>query len=159
MNAMTDSIRGNLEALVEARGDSVDSLRDLASELEDSASDAPAAERKRIQHSEDSVRTRMRAMVDRLKADEARLNALEEVSGLSPAERDSLAAMGPALRDSIQRMVAKQLQQVQAEVQRAHQQASRVKTQVQVEAPAPPASPKPAKAANPTPAPPARPKK
>lgn len=157
MNAMTDSLRTQLENLVEARGDSVDSLKDLASQLEDSASNAPAAQRRKLQHSEDSVRVLMRAMVDRLKSDEARLNALEEVSGLSPSERDSLAAMGPALRDSIQRMVAKQLQQAQVQIQKAHQEAARGRGKaavnvgapavgvgdpgVKVEAPAPPTPP------------------
>lgn len=158
MNQITDSIRTSLENQVEARGDSVDSLKDLASELEDSASNAPAAQRKKIQHSEDSVRTQMRAMVDRLKADESRLNTLEEVSGLSQSERDSLAALGPALRDSIQRMVAQQLQQAHTQIQKAHQEATRARgraavnagapavgtgpTSVKVEAPAPPVKPR-----------------
>ncbi len=167
MNAMTDSLRNSLEAAVEARGDSVDSLRDLASELEDSASNAPAAQRKKIQHSEDSVRTQMRAMVDRLKADEARLNALEEVSGLSREERDSLAGMGPAMRDSIQRMVARELQKAQVQIEKARQASAtaRGETTVRVEAPAPAAAPKPGlpakptvgQGANPAPAPPAKP--
>lgn len=143
MSAHTDSLRTELEAQVEARGDSVDSLKDLAAELEDSASNVPAAQRRNVQRSADSVRTVMRAMVDRLKADEARLNALEEVSGLSPAERDSLMGLGPAIRDSIQRMVARELQQARVQIQRARQEAAKVtvQTEVKVEAPAPPAPP------------------
>lgn len=158
MNAVTDSIRSSLETLVEARGDSVDALRDLASELEDSASNAPAVQRKKIQHSEDSVRSQMRAMVDRLKSDEARLNSLEEVSGLSSSERDSLVtSMGPEWRDSIQRVVARQLQQAQGQIQKAREDAARARgkaavkvgaqgtntgeSSVKVEAPAPPAPP------------------
>jgi len=143
MAAHTDSLRADLEAQVEARTDSVDSLKDLAAELEDSASNVPAAARRKVQQSADSVRAVMRAMVDRLEADEARLGALEEVSGLSPAERDSLATMGPALRDSIQRIVARELQKAQVQIQRARQEAAKVKvqTEVKVEAPAPPAPP------------------
>ena len=144
MSAHTDSLRNELEARVEARGDSVDSLKDLTADLEDSASNVPAAQRKRVQHSADSVRSQMRAMVDLLKADEARLNALEEVSGLSPAERDSLAAFGPAMRDSVHRVVARELQRVQVQIQRARQEAAKARVQpgMKVEAPAPPAQPR-----------------
>jgi hypothetical protein len=138
--AHTDSVREQLETLVEARGDSVDSLKDTASELEDSSANAPAALRRQLQRSADSVRTRMRAMLDRLKADEARLNALEEVSGLTPAERDSLALLGPRIADSVRRIVARELQRAQLEIQRAQQDAQR-NTTVPVEAPAPPAKP------------------
>jgi hypothetical protein len=147
MSAHTDSLRDAMETQVEARGDSVDTLKELASDLEDSASNVSAVQRRRLQRSADSVRTQMRAMVDRLKADEAHLHALEEVSGLSPAERDSLAAFGPALRDSVQRIVARELQQAQLQIQRAQLEAARtrVRTEVKVEAPAPPPPPPKAK--------------
>jgi hypothetical protein len=141
LTARTDSMREALEALVEARGDSVDSLKDVASELEDSSADAPPALRRQLQRSADSVRIHMRAMLDRLKADEARLNALEEVSGLTPAERDSLAALGPHIADSVHRIVARELQRAQEEIQRAQQEAAK-NSNVRVEAPAPPAKPR-----------------
>jgi hypothetical protein len=153
--AHTDSVREQLESLVEARGDSVDNLRDAAEELEDSASNAPVGQRRQLQRGADSVRSQMRAMVDRLKADEARLSALEEVSGLSPAERDSLANLGATIRDSVHRVVARELQKAQAEIQRAQRAAQTgapavnvgepaVKVgdpAVKVEAPAPPKPP------------------
>ncbi len=151
----TDSIRQVLEARVEARGDSVDALKDRSAELEDSAGNLSASQRRRVQRSADSVRAIMRALLDRMKGDEARLNALEEVSGLTPAERDSLARLGPTIRDSVQRMVARELQKVQEQLQKAQQDRARTSVQVQVEPPAPGAAP----AASPAPAPPARPRR
>lgn len=142
-NAHTDSVRTVLEALVEARGDSVDSLKDIAAELEDSSANAPAASRRQLQRSADSVRSRMRAMLDRLKADEARLNALEEVTGLSAAERDSLAAaLGGSISDSVNRIVARELQQARVQIERAQQEARKRSTAVEVEPPTPPARPR-----------------
>lgn len=134
--ARTDSMRAELETRVEARTDSVDSLRDIATELEDSSADAPALERRKLQRSADSVRTLMRSMLDRLKADEARLNALEQVSGLSPAERDSLARLGGMLSDSVQGIVARELRRAALEIERAQREAR--KNSAQVEAPAAP---------------------
>jgi hypothetical protein len=135
--AHTDSVREALEALVESRGDSVDSLKDIAGELEDSSANAPAARRRQLQRSADSVRSRMRAMLDRLKTDEARLNALEEVSGLSPAERDSLAALGGNISDSANRVAARELQRARLEIERAQREAHKKSTAAQVEAPTP----------------------
>lgn len=152
----TDSIRQQLEARVEARGDSVDSLKDLSDQLEDSASNVPASQRRRVQRSADSARALMRAMIDRMKGDEARLNALEEVSGLTPAERDSLAQLGPAIRDSVRRMVAQELQKVQVELDQARRSGN-LPAEVRVERPAQgrgaPAAPTPG-----TPAAPPRPR-
>lgn len=152
--ARTDAMRGELESRVNARGDSIDELKDLSSELEDSASSLPAAQRRKVQRSADSVRALMRSMVDRMKVDEARLNALEEVSALSPAERDSLARLGPMFQDSIRRMVARELEQVQIELQGARGRAA--------ESRGAPASSSPGKAGAPepppTPAPASRPK-
>jgi hypothetical protein len=149
----TDSIRESLEARVEARGDSVDSLKELSDQLEDSASNVPAAQRRRVQRSADSARTLMRAMIERMKGDEARLNALEEVSGLTPAERDSLARLGPMIRDSVQRMVAQELQKVQIQLDQSRRSGTTsVDTRVERTNP-PPAAPAPG-----TPAPPARPR-
>jgi hypothetical protein len=141
--AHADSVRQQLEAAVEARGDSVDSLKDTASELEDSSASAPLARRRQLQRSADSMRSRMRAMLDRLKADEARLNALDEVTGLSPTARDSLAAISGGFADSVKRMVAREMQRAQVEIQRAQEEARKNSAAVRVEAPPPPPPPKP----------------
>ncbi|MFN8650844.1 MAG: hypothetical protein U0133_02930 [Gemmatimonadales bacterium] len=154
MAARTDSIRGELESRVDARGDSIDALKDRSAELEDSAGSLPAAQRKKVQHSADSVRAVMRAMVDRMKADEARLNALEEVSALSPAERDSIAKLGPMFKDSIQRMVARELEQAQVQLEAAKGQAAGGRGRAASSAGGKPALPEPpAPASAPTPAP------
>lgn len=153
LSARTDSIRGELESRVDVRGDSIDQLKDLSSELEDSAGSLPVAQRKKVQRSADSVRAVMRGMVDRMKLDEARLNALEEVSALSPAERDSLARLGPMLKDSVRRMVARELEQaqVQLEAGKGHAAEGRGRAAASVggkaalpEPPAPAAAPTPA---------------
>jgi hypothetical protein len=79
----------------------------------------------------------MRAMVDRMKADEARMEAFHDVAGLSPEAIDSLSRLGPRIADSVRYVVARELQRVQAEIMRAQ-------TEVRVEAsPAPPSPPKP----------------
>jgi hypothetical protein len=79
----------------------------------------------------------MRAMVDRMKADEARLQAFHEVAGLSPEQIDSLSRLGPRIADSVRYVVARELQRVQAEIIRAQEE-------VRVEAPPPlPPTPKP----------------
>jgi hypothetical protein len=140
MNARVDSLREEISSLVEARSDSIDALKDQASELEDSSAEAPVAQRRQLQHRADSVRAVMRAMVDRMKAEETRLHALDEVAGLSSAQRDSLARLGNVLSDSIRRMVARELQKAQVEVQRARQ-SSRREPAVTVEAPTPGVTP------------------
>lgn len=117
--ARTDSMRTALEALVEARRDSVDALREQADQLEDSAAAAGASQRRGIQRSADSVRTRMRILVDRLRADEARMQAFHEVAGMSPEELDSLAQAGRQMSDSIQRAVARSLREAAAEIERS----------------------------------------
>ncbi|HWA59283.1 MAG TPA: hypothetical protein VG692_18665 [Gemmatimonadales bacterium] len=146
--ARTDSMREMLEARVEARGDSADALKDRSSELEDSASTLPAAQRRKVQRSADSVRALMRAVVDRMKGDEARLNALEEVSGLSPAERDSLARLGSLIRDSVQTMVARELQKVHDQLEQNRAAVGRGAGAAEAP-PAPPAKPAPASAPRP----------
>jgi len=136
--ARTDSIRDALDARIDARADSVDDLRDQAEALEDSSTNLGSVERRRVQRSADSVRAAMRAMVDRMKADEGRLKALDEVAGLTPEQIDSLSRLGAQIRDSVRLAVARELQRVQAEVRRVHEQ------QLPVEAPpAPPAPPVP----------------
>jgi hypothetical protein len=134
--ARTDSMRQELDDRISARSDSADALRERAEALEDSSNTLPARDRRRVQRSADSVRTLMRAMVDRMKADEARLVAFNDVAGLSPEEIDSLSRLGPRIADSVRTVVARELQRVQSEIVRA-QEAARV------EAPTPPPSPPP----------------
>jgi hypothetical protein len=132
--ARTDSMRNELNGRIDARSDSVDSLRELASSLEDSALEAAPAERRRLQRQSDSVRAVMRSLVVRLKADEERMKALDRVSGLTAAQRDSLARLSGVIRDSVQRALARELGRMQEELKRAG---------VQVQ-PAAPAAPDPA---------------
>lgn len=135
--ASTDSMREALDDRISARSDSADTLRERAEALEDSSNTLPARDRRRVQRSADSVRTLMRAMVDRMKADEARLEAFHEVAGLSPEQIDSLSRLGPRIADSVRYVVARELQRVQAEIIRAQEE-------VRVEAPPPPPpTPKP----------------
>jgi len=142
--ARRDSLRSDLEALVEARRDSVDELRGEADQLEDSAASAGVSQRRAIQRSADSVRLRMRQLVDRLRADEARMEVLDEVAGLSPSQIDSLAQLGQLRSDSLHREVARALRQAAAELERAAPGASVTRVEVTVPAPpAPPAQPKP----------------
>jgi hypothetical protein len=136
MEQRTDSMRAALDDLVDARQDSVDMLREQADRLEDSATAASTVQRRSIERGADSVRAQMRALGDRLRQDEARLAAFDEVSGLSAEELDSLALMGQRMNDSVQREVARTLRRVQAEVERAT-------TATSVTPPAPPAPPKP----------------
>jgi hypothetical protein len=70
-----DSLADEVESRMDARSDSVDELRDLADQFEDSSAQAPQAQRPKLQRKADSVRIVMRAMVDRMKADEAQLDA------------------------------------------------------------------------------------
>jgi len=129
--ASTDSMRQALDELISARSDSVDVLRDRAEALEDSSNTLPARDRRRVQRSADSVRTLMRAMVDRMKADEARLEAFHDVAGLSPEEIDSLSRLGPRIADSVRNAVARELQQVQVEIRRAQEEQRRVEATVE----------------------------
>lgn len=154
-------LRERLSAAVDARSDSVDHLRDMADALEDSASEANAAERRTYQRRADSARTAMRAVMDRMKANEAQLQALDSMDPLTQAQLDSLRQLGPRMRDSIRAEVAKQLEQVQIELQQVQAEAQ-ARTQVgapasstpaprargtgaaaAVEAPAPPKPPAP----------------
>jgi hypothetical protein len=135
--ASTDSMRQVMDDRISARSDSADALRERAEALEDSSNTLPAGDRRRVQRSADSVRTLMRAMVDRMKGDEARMEAFDAVAGLSREEIDSLSRLGPRIADSVRHVVARELQRVQAEIMRAQ-------TEVRVEAPpAPPSPPKP----------------
>ncbi len=144
--ARSDSIQEALDSRIDARSDSIDELKELTQTLEDSAADLSAPQRRALQHSADSVRAVMRQMVDRMKADEARLQVFHEMGGLTPAQLDSLSHLGARLSDSVRASVAKQLQEVQVEVRRAHAEAASVTT---VEAPAVPSPPSPPKAARP----------
>jgi hypothetical protein len=140
LEARTDSIHEMLDHRIDARSDSVDELKDLAGTLEDSAAGLSTTARRRVQHSGDSVRAVMRAMVDRMQADQARMDALEKVRGLSVGQRDSLAGLGPLAHDSIRAQVARDLARMQAELKRTLPEA----------APAPravPVPPRPPKAA------------
>jgi hypothetical protein len=130
-----DSIRDALNDRIEARSDSVDELKDQASSLEDSATSLGAQARRLVQARADSVRTVMRLMVDRMKADEARQKALEKMGGLTPAEIDSLAHLGGRISDSVQRSLARELQRAQVEIQSAHG------ADIRVEVTAPPVEP------------------
>lgn len=116
----TDSMHELLDSRIDARSDSVDELKELASSLEDSAADLSAPSRRQVQHSADSVRTAMRAMIDRMQADQARMQALEHVVQLSISERDSLANLGPHIRDSVMADVARQLVRARAEIEQAN---------------------------------------
>jgi len=135
--ARLDSLRDELEAQIDARTDSIDTLKDAASELEDSSSNVPAAERRKLQKSADSVRAMMRAMVERLKLDEARMQRFDSRTELTPGQRDSLARLGPMLADSIRREVARELEQVRVDLNRQQRPSSRV------EVPSPPDPPRP----------------
>lgn len=137
LEARLDSMRSVLDDRIEARSDSVDELRSLADELEDSAASEAAAPRRRLQRSADSARAEMRAVMDRMKADEVRLEAVNGMNAFSPLEVDSLARASRQLGDSIRQIVARELQRAAAELERS--QGAPAATAV--EAPAPPAPP------------------
>lgn len=154
MEARLDSLRDAIEARVDARSDSVDELRDRADALEDSSASLPAGPRRLTQRQADSVRTLMRATIDRMKSDEARLQALKHLPDFGGGvNADSVALSARRMTDSI-------MQAVQMELQRAGvgspgAAASTTPGQpalppvkpaagaTAVEAPAPPAPPKP----------------
>lgn len=106
-----DSLADEVESRMDARSDSVDQLRDLADQFEDSAAQAPQAQRPKIQRKADSVRIVMRAMVDRMKADEAQLNALRGHGGPDLSDPDSAAAYGRRIADSVKKEVDRELKQ------------------------------------------------
>lgn len=112
------SMTTELETRVEARADSVESLRGLADELEDSAAALPPGPRRLVQRSADSVRARMRLVQDRRNLDQTRLEALGAMHDLSPEEVDSLARMGQRIADSVRANVARELQRVARELER-----------------------------------------
>ncbi len=145
MEAKADSLRGALSERIDARSDSVDELRSRADELEDSSASLGAAQRRVVQQRADSARTAMRAMIDRMKADEARMGAVERMGDLSPEQVDSLARMGRHLADSVMGEVARQLQQARLQLEREGAAAAGVgapgSARVGVEAPPPPPRP------------------
>ena len=104
-----DSLADEVESRMDARSDSVDELRDLADQFEDSAAQAPQAQRPKLQRKADSVRIVMRAMVDRMKADEAQLDVLRGHGRSDLPDPDSAAAYGRRLADSIKVEVNKDL--------------------------------------------------
>ncbi|HTS87810.1 MAG TPA: hypothetical protein VMG41_04895 [Gemmatimonadales bacterium] len=108
-----DSLRQELSDRVDAMSDSIDQLKDLAGNLEDSSANLDRTGRRRLQHSADSVRASMRAMVERMKADENRLKVLDRSRGMSPAELDSMSKSLSQLHDSILRQVTRQLEHLQ----------------------------------------------
>lgn len=134
LEARRDSLREALDDRISALSDSIDALKDQAAELEDSATSLGVVKRREMQRKEDSVRTVMRAMVDRMKADETKLKAFDKMQGMSPAEIDSLSRMGSLIGDSIRRVVARELQRAQVEVEAGRGRPA-------VAAPAPPAAP------------------
>jgi len=140
--ARLDSIQEELSNRIDARSDSVDNLKELAASLEDSATSLGAAGRRRVQRSADSVRAVMRAMVERMKADEARHTALQGRSPISRAELDSLTTLGPRIVDSVRRAIAPQIREAQDQARRARDAAA-------VSTPAAPAAPAPAPVAKP----------
>ena len=135
--ARTDSLSQALDDRIEAQSDSIGELKDLAATLDDSSTDAGAKARRTLEHRADSVRSVMRAMTDRMKRDEARRDALGTMRGLSPADVDSIARADAQLGDSIRRVVAKELQRVQVELERSSNTSTRVAP------PQPPAAPSP----------------
>jgi hypothetical protein len=142
--ARIDSMRESLSDRIDARSDSVDELKDLATTLEDSATGLGAVSRRRVQHSADSVRTVMRSMVDRMKADEARLKALEGEPVLSPQQIDSLSRLGELIADSIRRTVVEEVRAAKLEARSRGAEARSRGAEARVEA-APPAPPAPGK--------------
>ncbi|MBK9068637.1 MAG: hypothetical protein IPL76_17475 [Gemmatimonadetes bacterium] len=145
MEAKADSLREALGDRIEARSDSVDDLRSRADELEDSSASLGAAQRRVVERQADSARTAMRAMIDRMKADEARLGAVERMGEFSPEQVDSLARMGRRIADSVLGEVARQLQQARLQVEGQGAAATGTGApavpRVSVEAPPPPPRP------------------
>lgn len=139
LEARLEAMRSLLDGRIDARSDSVDELRGLADELEDSAATLGAGPRRRLQRSADSARAEMRAVMDRMKADEVRLEAVNNMNDISPLEVDSLARASRQIGDSVRQIVARELQRAAMELERA--QGAPAATVVG--APAPPAPPAP----------------
>ncbi len=119
LEARTDSLTAQLEARIEARSDSIDTLKELSSDLEDSSAEAPQARRRTLQRSADSVRTHMRALLDLMKGDEARLASVRRLSELASTNGTGRHNGNRTLSDSIQKVVAEELNKVQGELERA----------------------------------------
>jgi hypothetical protein len=107
VTSIEDSLADAVESRMDARSDSVDELKDLADELEDSAAQAAKVERPALIKKADSVRTVMRAVVDRMKADETQLEAIRHPDG---PNADSLSTESRVLADSIRRQVNRELE-------------------------------------------------
>lgn len=137
--ARADSLHERLDARIDARSDSVSTLKELAAALEDSAAGLSTAARRRVQRAADSVRAGMRATADRMEADRSRMQALDQVRGWSVAQRDSLASPGPHPGDSVQVEMARELVRMEAELRQANAGAAVGPGTI----PVPPASPKP----------------
>lgn len=118
MVSKVDSLHGEVEALIDAQSDSIDNLKDLSTELEDSASEAPRDQRRALQRSADSVRAVMRNMVDRMKANEGRLHALEKLTMMREMQRDWKPVDGVTISDSVNTFVRAELARVQADLER-----------------------------------------
>lgn len=117
MVSRTDSLREELSSLIDAQTDSIDHLRELSTELEDSAAEAPRDKRRALQRSADSARAVMRNLVDRMKANEGRMHVLDKVSQMREMRRDWKPVDGVAFSDSVARFVNDELARVQAELQ------------------------------------------
>ena len=153
MEARLDSLRDMLEERIDARSDSVDNLRERADQLEDSSATLPAGPRRATQRRADSVRTIMRATVDRMKSDEAKLHALQNLPDFSgDVNADSVARAAHQLTDSIMQAVQLELRRAGVTVQGSAAASSPAPAgaparpgagATAVEAPAPPAPPKP----------------
>lgn len=119
LSARTDSLHAEVEQQIDAQSDSVDTMRELASDLEDSAAGAPRDQRRALQHQADSVTSSMRLLVDRMKANESRMHALEKLSQMREMQTNWKQVEGAQISDSVQRFVNDELARVQAELDRA----------------------------------------
>lgn len=131
MASRTDSLHDEVEALIDAQSDSIDNLKDRSAELEDSASEAPRDKRRGLQHSADSVRAEMRELVDRMKANEGRMHALEKLSQMREMRHDWKPVDGAGIADSVEQFVNAELARVQADL--ARQGITGVNVQVQLD--------------------------
>jgi hypothetical protein len=116
--ARTDSLHGVLDAQIDAQSDSIDTMRELASDLEDSAAGAPRDQRRVLQRQADSVTSAMRLLVDRMKANEGRMHSLENLSQLRELRHDWRSAEGATIADSVTQLVNEELGRVQRELER-----------------------------------------
>jgi hypothetical protein len=114
-----DSLNELVERQIDAQSDSIDTMREVASDLEDSASEAPRDQRRALQRQADSVTTEMRLLVDRMKANEGRMHALQKLSQMRDMQADWTRVEGSRISDSVQLLVSQELGRVQLELQRA----------------------------------------